>query len=81
MIIFYSGDSPRAQPEMVLLDEACVMLSYAYYAGKTTVDTRFSDIEKARKKGRTIKCGLPPRKPLESLIPKKRKRRDWKPPQ
>lgn len=52
-IIFYSGGAAiKAQPEVVLGDEANIMLTYYDYRKKNKPDNRFRRILRARKRAR-----------------------------
>lgn len=49
MIIYYSGDATRANPEIVLGDEANIMLTYIDYCKANKPSRRFRDIIKKRR--------------------------------
>lgn len=60
MIIYYSGEGSRANPEITLGNDANLMLTYIDFAKAQKPTKRFRDIIKARKAGRPVPgMGLP----------------------
>lgn len=49
MIIYYSGEGSRSNPEIVLADKANLMLTFATYEKKGQPDKRFQAIIDARR--------------------------------
>jgi len=56
MIIYYSGSGSPSNPEVVLRDDANIMLTYHDFHKHNRPDTRFAKIIKKRKKRKGKKC-------------------------
>ena len=55
MIIYYSGNGSKAEPEITLGDRANIMLTYQHFVRDNKPNTRFAAIVKVREARRNSK--------------------------
>lgn len=58
MIVFYSGEGSRSNPEITLGDHACLMLTYEDMRHRSKPTSRFREIMRVRKKRRSKRSSI-----------------------